>query len=73
VLAALRAGVEEIILPGHNKKDLHEVPQDVKDQLKFHFVTRVDEVLDIALERPPERFPPKLSPPSSPDTNAPPS
>lgn len=73
VLAALRAGVEEIILPGHNKKDLHEVPQDVKDQLKFHFVTRVDEVLDIALERPPERFPPKLSPPSNPDTNAPPS
>ncbi len=62
VLAALRAGVKEILLPERNKKDLHEVPQDLQDQLTFHFVRRVDEVLDIALERPPERFPPKLAP-----------
>ncbi|MEQ8976277.1 MAG: endopeptidase La, partial [Deltaproteobacteria bacterium] len=62
VLAALRAGVKEILLPERNKKDLHEVPQDLQDQLTFHFVRRIDEVLDIALERPPERFPPKLAP-----------
>jgi ATP-dependent Lon protease len=65
VLAALRAGVKEVILPERNQKDLHEVPNEVKDQLKFHFVKRVDEVLDLALERPPERFPPKLAAPKA--------
>ena len=57
VLAALRAGVKEVILPERNRKDLTEVPKEVKDQLKFHFASRVDDVLDIALVRPPERFP----------------
>ena len=57
VLAALRAGVKEVILPDHNKKDLAEVPDEVKDRLKFHFVSRVDELLDVALVKPPERFP----------------
>ncbi len=65
VLAALRAGVKEVILPELNKKDLFEVPEEVQQQLKFHFVKRVDEVLDLALERPPERFPPKLAPAST--------
>ena len=64
--------VEEVILPERNKKDLHEVPQEVKDQLQFHFVRRVDEVLDLTLERPPERFSPKLSPPKA-ETEVPPS
>jgi ATP-dependent Lon protease len=72
VLAALRAGVKEILLPERNQKDLYEVPKEVKDQLKFHFVKRVDEVLDIALERPPERFNPKLAPTKS-ETEIPPS
>ena len=57
VLAALRAGVTEVILPERNRKDLTEVPEEVKKRLKFHFATRVDDVLDIALVRPPERFP----------------
>jgi ATP-dependent Lon protease len=56
VLAATRAGVKEVIIPERNKKDLVEVPQEVRDQLTFHFVSKVDEVLDIALVRPPERF-----------------
>ena len=72
VLAALRAKVKEVILPERNKKDLYEVPQEVKDALTFHFVKRIDEVLDIALERPPERFPPKLAPATT-STEAPPS
>ena len=66
VLAALRAGVKEVILPERNEKDLFEVPKEVQDRLKFHFVKRVDEVLDIALG-PPERFPPKLAPPTGPE------
>ncbi len=61
VLAALRAGVKEVILPERNRKDLVEVPKEVQDQLKFHFVHRVDEALDIALVTPPERFPVNLA------------
>ena len=51
VLAALRAGVKEVILPAKNEKDLFDVPKEVQDKLKFHFVSRVDEVLQIALEK----------------------
>lgn len=73
VLAALRSGVGEVILPERNKKDLFEVPEEVKNRLAFHFVHRVDEVLDLALERPPERFPPKLAPAKGPEPEIPPS
>jgi len=73
VLAALRSGVSDVILPDRNKKDLFEVPNEVKEQLNFHFVHRVDEVLDFALERPPERFPPKLAPAKGAETEVPPS
>lgn len=62
VLAAMRAGITSVILPERNKKDLVEVPAEVQKGLTFHFVSRIDEVLDIALERPPERFPAQLSP-----------
>ena len=72
VLAALRAGVKEVILPHRNKKDLHEVPQEIQERLKFHFVEHMDQVLDLALERPPERFTPKLAPAKA-ETDAPPS
>jgi ATP-dependent Lon protease len=49
------------LLPERNRKDLVEVPQEVRDGLTFHFVSRIDEALDIALERPPERFPQQLA------------
>ena len=55
VLGALRAGVREVIMPERNKKDLIDVPESVKTALKFHFVNRVEEVLEIALERPIDR------------------
>ncbi len=71
VLAALRAGVKEIILPERNEKDLIEVPPEVRSALKFHFVNRMDQVLDLALERPPERFPPKLAPSLGSESEAP--
>ncbi len=63
VLAALRAGVTTVILPERNRKDLVEVPKEVQDALKFHFVHRVDEALDIALVQPPERFPVNIAVP----------
>jgi ATP-dependent Lon protease len=53
VLAAHRAGVEEIILPERNKKDLGEIPNDIKKQVTFHFVKHVRQVLKIALREDP--------------------
>jgi ATP-dependent Lon protease len=54
VLAAYRAGLREVIMPKSNEKDLREVPDEVKQNMKFHFVERMDEVLAIALL--PDRF-----------------
>jgi ATP-dependent Lon protease len=49
VLAAHRAGIEQIILSSKNAKDLRDVPEDVKSQIKFELVDTVDDVLRIAL------------------------
>jgi len=50
VLAAYAAGLTEVILPDRNAPDLDEVPADVRDHMKFHPVTSVDQVLTLALE-----------------------
>ena len=52
IIAAHRAGLKLIILPKENKKDLEDVPQEVLHDLKFKFVTHMDEVLEIALTKP---------------------
>ncbi|MBW1742880.1 MAG: endopeptidase La [Deltaproteobacteria bacterium] len=49
VLAAHRAGIETVILPKWNEKDLEDVPKKVRNALQFHFVETMDEVLRIAL------------------------
>ncbi len=49
VLAAHAAGLTDVILPERNAADLEEVPREVRDQMRFHPVTSVDEVLEIAL------------------------
>ncbi len=51
VLAALRAGVNELILPVLNEKDVKEIPKDVREGVIFHYVPTIHEVLDIALEK----------------------
>lgn len=53
VLAAHRAGVKTIIAPDHNRKDLEDIPEYVKDDLNFEFVKHLDEVLKVALVHPP--------------------
>jgi ATP-dependent Lon protease len=53
VLAAHRAGLKEIVLPARNEGDLDDVPEQVRDEVAFHLVDRVDEVLRIALEADP--------------------
>ena len=49
VLGAHRAGIKEIILPRANEADIEDVPDEVRDVLKFHFVENLSEVLAIAL------------------------
>ncbi len=51
VLAAHRAGIRKIILPAKNTKDIIEIPEEVRDELGFHFVSSVGEVLDLTLGR----------------------
>lgn len=48
VIAAHRAGIERVILPKRNERDLKEVPQEVISQLKFDFVDNVSELLSAA-------------------------
>jgi ATP-dependent Lon protease len=48
VLAAHRAGIKEIILPEENKKDLEEIPSEVKKAITFHFVKKMDGVIKLA-------------------------
>jgi ATP-dependent Lon protease len=51
LLAAHRAGIREAILPMDNKKDLADLPQLIKDEMKLNWVEQMDEVLEIALSR----------------------
>ncbi|HEY8808804.1 MAG TPA: endopeptidase La [Solirubrobacterales bacterium] len=50
VLAAHAAGLTEVILPERNRGDLDEVPEEVREQMTFHPVMSVEEVLELALE-----------------------
>lgn len=52
VIAAHRAGLKTVILPKDNKKDLEDVPKEVIKDLKFIFVSHMDEVLSAALSKP---------------------
>jgi len=49
VLAAHRAGIKSVIMPAENKKDLEEIPANVKKKLNFVLVDHMDQVLDEAL------------------------
>jgi ATP-dependent Lon protease len=49
VLAARRAGINKVILPQGNKKDLRDLPDHVRQEMQFHFVDRVEEVLTLVI------------------------
>ncbi|MFN7904443.1 MAG: endopeptidase La [Pseudobdellovibrionaceae bacterium] len=49
VLAAHRAGIDKIILPMKNKRDIAEIPEEVKKELTFYFLEEVEDVLKLAL------------------------
>jgi len=49
VLAARRSGIRRVILPQANKKDLRDLPDSVRQEMQFHFVDRVEEVLSLVI------------------------
>jgi ATP-dependent Lon protease len=56
LLAAHRAGLFEVVLPLENEKDVAEVPENLRNEMKLHFVDTMDQVLAVALERPLPEF-----------------
>src|SRR3712207_1168443 len=49
-LAAQRNGVRTVIAPELNEQDAEDIPEHLRRQLTFRFVSRIEEVLDVALE-----------------------
>jgi ATP-dependent Lon protease len=54
VLAALRAGIKIVMLPGRNRRDLEEIPADVREKLELVWVDRVDDAIATALTPAPQ-------------------
>jgi ATP-dependent Lon protease len=50
ILAAHRAGIRRILLPSRNEADIEDLPEDVRKELQIVFVSRINEVIDAALE-----------------------
>ena len=62
VLAAQRGGIHKVILPERNRRDLRDIPQSARDALEIVFVSRIEEVLEHALEEPPSGWADRKSP-----------
>ncbi|WP_426699788.1 endopeptidase La [Rhodanobacter sp. Col0626] len=65
LLAAHRGGITTVIIPEDNKKDLADMPANITSSLEIHPVRWIDEVLDIALERPLQPNPSKDETPAA--------
>ncbi len=53
LLAAHRGGIDTVLIPADNEKDLVEIPKNIKDKLKIIPVKWIDEVFELALQHPP--------------------
>ncbi len=62
LLAARRGGIKHVIIPEENRKDLKEIPDNVKNEIEIHPVRWIDDVLALALERLPEPLKEKQTP-----------
>jgi ATP-dependent Lon protease len=49
VLAAHRAGLTEVVIPQRNEDDLDDVPAQIKDEITFHVLAEIGDVLNAAL------------------------
>ena len=54
LLAAHRAGIDMVIIPDENVRELQEIPENIRSKLDIRPVKWIDEVIELALERPPE-------------------
>ena len=52
LLAAHRAGMREVLIPAKNRRDLDDVPQDIREQLKITLISAREEILPIVLQAP---------------------
>jgi ATP-dependent Lon protease len=50
-LAAIRAGIDTVIVPEDNKKEIDDIPDNIRRKVKFLFVNSMDQVLEYALVR----------------------
>ena len=51
VIAAYRAGIKTILLPSWNKKDMNDVPDDIKNSITFIFIDKMEEALEVVFEK----------------------
>jgi ATP-dependent Lon protease len=72
VLAAHRNGLRTVILPKRNEQDIADVPEEIKNSMKFIFVETVDDVIKSALEDSHKKAPPKTRTKSKSNKKAPP-
>jgi ATP-dependent Lon protease len=52
LLAAHRAGIKQVLIPAQNRRDLDDVPADIRDEMNITLVSMIDEILPIVLEPP---------------------
>ena len=57
VVAAHRAGIKRVMLPARNRKDFEDIPEEVRQDLDFVWLERVDEAASAALEPEPAKAP----------------
>jgi len=57
VVAAHRAGIKRVMLPARNRKDFEDIPEEVRRDLDFVWLERVDEAASAALEAEPAKAP----------------
>jgi ATP-dependent Lon protease len=55
LLAALRGGIDTVLIPWENKRELAEIPKNIKQNLDIRAVRWIDEVLAVAMQRLPEQ------------------
>jgi len=68
LLAAHRGGVKIVLIPDENKRDLKEIPDNIKADLTIKPVKWIDEVLEVALQRMPEPLKHKVTDTTSPES-----
>jgi ATP-dependent Lon protease len=66
LLAAVRGGLQRVLIPEENVRDLAEIPDNIKNKLEIIPVKWIDKVLELALERLPDPLPEDLAPPPKP-------